>query len=57
MPLIVSTAQIIAFYSGAEAVFPIDALPVLNWAEMAPVLMGMLGLGAMRSYEKKNRVD
>jgi hypothetical protein len=29
-------------------------LPQMNFAEMMPVLLGMLGLGAMRSYDKKN---
>ncbi len=28
------------------------ALPVLDTGEMMPVLMGMLGLGGMRTYEK-----
>ena len=27
-------------------------LPVLDWAEMGPVLLGLLGLGTMRSIEK-----
>ena len=27
-------------------------LPVLNMSEMMPVLLGMLGLGALRSYDK-----
>lgn len=27
-------------------------LPVLDWSEMSTVLMGMLGLGGMRTYEK-----
>lgn len=33
---------------------PVDPklLPVLDISSMMPVLMGMLGLGAMRSYEK-----
>jgi hypothetical protein len=31
-------------------------LPMLDLEIMMPVLMGMLGLGAMRSYEKKNNV-
>jgi hypothetical protein len=33
---------------------PLDpkTLPVLDMTSMLPVLMGMLGLGAMRSYEK-----
>jgi len=29
-------------------------LPVLNISDMMPVLLGMLGLGAMRSYDKVN---
>lgn len=31
-------------------------LPPLDISEMMPVLMGMLGLGAMRSYEKSKGV-
>lgn len=35
----------------------IDAtLPTLDLSEMTPVLMGMLGLGAMRSFEKAKGV-
>jgi len=29
-----------------------SSLPVLHWSELSMVLFGMLGLGAMRSYEK-----
>jgi Holin of 3TMs, for gene-transfer release len=29
-------------------------IPTLDMATMMPVLLGMLGLGAMRSYDKKN---
>ena len=32
-------------------------VPLLNTGEMMPVLMGMLGLGAMRTYEKKQGVQ
>ena len=31
-------------------------VPPLDLSGMMPVLMGMLGLGAMRSYEKVNNV-
>ena len=31
-------------------------IPLVPLETMMPVLMGMLGLGAMRSYEKKNSV-
>ena len=53
MPLIVSTVQIVAFYSGAEEIFPVDMLPELNWQALSVILMGMLGLGTMRTYEKR----
>lgn len=38
---------------------PIDLslLPVMDLSEMMPVLLGMLGLGAMRSYERKAGVE
>lgn len=32
----------------------LEALPDLDIGSMMPVLLGMLGLGAMRTYEKKN---
>lgn len=32
------------------------AFPVLNMSDMLPVLLGMLGLGGMRSWEKVNGV-
>lgn len=35
----------------------LDKLPTLDISQMMPVLLGMLGLGAMRSYEKKNGVN
>lgn len=33
------------------------SIPLLELSEMMPVLMGMLGLGAMRSYEKAKGVS
>jgi hypothetical protein len=37
--------------------FPIDIakLPVIDWTELSVVLTGMLGLGALRTYEKVNK--
>ena len=32
-------------------------IPVLDMATMMPVLMGMLGLGAMRTVEKTKKVQ
>lgn len=34
-----------------------SSLPVLDLGQMMPVLMGMLGLGAMRSFEKFKKVN
>lgn len=34
--------------------FDISKMPALDIADMMPVLLGMLGLGAMRSYDKAN---
>ena len=31
-------------------------ITALDLSEMMPVLLGMLGLGGMRSYEKKNGI-
>ena len=38
---------------------PVDLslLPIMDLSEMMPVLLGMLGLGAMRSYERRNGVE
>ena len=32
-------------------------IPLINLSDMMPVLTGMLGLGAMRTYEKIKRVE
>lgn len=37
--------------------FDVRDLPVLDLSDMMPVLLGMLGLGAMRSYEKVSGVE
>jgi hypothetical protein len=36
---------------------PIKELPVLNMSEMMPVLLGILGLGGMRSWERVQGVE
>ena len=35
---------------------PLDKLPVLDWTELSGVLFGILGLGALRTYEKKEGI-
>jgi hypothetical protein len=37
--------------------FDVDSLPVLDWSEMSTVLLGLLGLGGLRSYEKVKGVS
>ncbi len=47
----------IPFSNFVLALIGIDiVIPLVPLETMMPVLMGMLGLGAMRSYEKKNSV-
>ena len=53
MPLVVSTVQIVAFYTGAEKIFPVEMLPEIEWPALSIILMGMLGLGTLRTYEKR----
>lgn len=36
-----------------DSSFPIKKLPDIDIAAMMPVMMGMLGLGALRTYERK----
>ena len=44
--------QPIALFVVAALNLQIGPLPQFNYAELSPILLGMLGLGAMRSYEK-----
>ena len=49
--------MVIPFSNFVLALLGIDiVIPLVPLDTMMPVLMGMLGLGAMRSYEKKNSV-
>jgi hypothetical protein len=50
--------MVIPFANFVLALLEIDvAVPLIDTATMMPVLMGMLGLGAMRTYEKKSGVS
>jgi hypothetical protein len=50
-PFIVTVATL------AHSTFDVSKLPTLDLAEMMPVLLGMLGLGAARTVEKINGVN
>ena len=49
--LFIPMANFVLVVSGSDI-----TVPALDLSEMMPVLMGMLGLGVMRSYEKVNSV-
>jgi len=50
--------QFLAFaFGSAEMVKQLALLPELDLAGMLPVLFGMLGLGALRSFEKINGAE
>jgi hypothetical protein len=50
--------MVIPFANFVLALLEIDVVvPLIDTATMMPVLMGMLGLGAMRTYEKKSGVS
>jgi len=55
MPFLVLTVQLIAFYGGAgvNSIFPLEHLPKLDSDVLLNLLMGMLGLGGLRTYEKQ----
>jgi hypothetical protein len=50
--LLIPIANFVLALTGSAVV-----IPLLDTGEMMPVLMGMLGLGAMRTYEKKQGVQ
>ena len=52
-PFMIAIVQIIAYIMGAEELFPLEYLPVIEWSELSVVLLGMLGIGGMRTYEKR----
>ena len=50
--------MVIPFTNFVLALLKIDVVvPLIDTATMMPVLMGMLGLGAMRTYEKRTGVS
>lgn len=53
-PLVIAVVSISAFYIGGnEAVFPTALLPKLDTPTLMSILMSMLGIGTMRTYEKR----
>src|SRR5438445_11897369 len=46
LPLMEFVSKVIFGYTGP--------FPAIDWALLGQVLIGLLGLGAMRSYDKKN---
>lgn len=54
-PVVQSIAFYVAEFTGND--IDLTALPQFDLAVLMPVLLGMLGLGTMRTYEKVNGVD
>jgi hypothetical protein len=54
LPVVQSAAIYYTAYTGEN--LDLSALPELSMSEMMPVLLGMLGLGGLRTYEKRNGV-
>jgi len=50
-PMLISLVQMVAHFTGSE-IFPLENLPVIEWGELSVVLLGMLGLGGLRTIEK-----
>lgn len=48
--------QPLLVFVAALSDYPLPPLPVLGLGELMPVLLGMLGLGTLRSYEKVSGV-
>lgn len=51
-PFAVSVVQIIAHFTGADP-FPLEYLPVVEWGGLSMIVTGMLGLGGLRTFEKR----
>ena len=52
-PFMIFAVQMIAHFSPDIEPIPIAILPVIEWSELSVILLGMLGLGGMRTYEKR----
>lgn len=52
---LIQTAAVYYGYATGEHV-PTEGLPDIDWNTLGPVLLGMLGLGGLRTFEKKNGV-
>lgn len=53
-PMLISLVQMVAHFTGSE-LFPLENLPVIEWGELSVVLLGMLGLGGLRTIEKTRK--
>lgn len=51
-PFLIFAVQTAAHFGGGE-LFPLEFLPEIEWSELSVILLGMLGLSASRTYEKR----
>lgn len=54
-PFLIFIAQAAALYFGLP-ILDLTLLPELDWSVLMPVLMGILGLGGLRTFEKMHGV-
>jgi hypothetical protein len=52
-PFLIFAVQTIAHFMPDVETIPISILPIIEWSELSVILLGMLGLGTMRTYEKR----
>ena len=50
-PFLIFVVQVTAHMFNLE-LFPVEFLPVIDWQPLSVILLGMLGLGTARSWEK-----
>jgi hypothetical protein len=53
-PIVRAGALYYSAFTGEHV--PIEGIPDLDWGTLSPILMGMLGLGALRTFEKTKGV-
>lgn len=51
-PFLISVVQVVAHFTGSD-LFPVEFLPDLEWQSLSVILLGMLGIGGLRTMEKR----
>lgn len=56
-PMLTYSLYVLSAVFGVDMPSVLSSLPVVDLSNMMPVLLGMLGLGAMRTYERSTGVE